>query len=114
MMTPDQIETRLLAARKTLASTHDLLDCLTLFASIIAAALGWMAAYLQFKASFRKGLEKEHYYASKQNVIEILRLDGDFLDYRFHKLCPELSPHLWQRYLELGNQLFHDLNAHLR
>ncbi len=82
-MTPEQLEMLLAAAQKTLFSRHDLLDYLTFLAPIITAALGWMAAYIQFRSSFRKGLEKEHYYASKQNVLEILKLDDDFLRYLY-------------------------------
>jgi hypothetical protein len=82
-MTPDQLNTLLEAARKTIAARHDLFDYFSLFTPIIAAALGWMAAYWQFRSSFKKGLEKEHYYASKQNVLDIIRLDGNFLHYLY-------------------------------
>lgn len=80
-MTPDQIDLLISAARKTLCSTHGLFDYLPMITPVLAAALGWLAAYLQFKFSFRKGLEKEHYYASKQNVLEILKLQADFTEY---------------------------------
>jgi hypothetical protein len=44
------------------------------------AVLGWFGAYLQFRYSFKKGLRKEHYYQSKENVITIFKLNSEFLD----------------------------------
>jgi hypothetical protein len=82
-MTPDQIEVVLSAARKILSGNRHLFDYLSLLTPVVGVVLGWMGAYLQFKASFRKGLEKEHYYASKQNVMEIIRHNGDFLNYLY-------------------------------
>lgn len=86
-MTPDQIQLVLSAAQKIVSTTRGVLDYLPMMAPVVAAALGWLAAYLQFRASFRKGLEKEHYYASKQNVLEIVRLQTVFTRclYDFYK-----------------------------
>jgi hypothetical protein len=79
-MTAEQIDLLMAAARKVLADDryHFLLNSLI---PLIAAVLGWFGAYLQFKISFNKGLKKEHYYQSKQNVSSIIRLHNEFLNY---------------------------------
>jgi len=80
-MTPEQIDLVINASRKILAENRNLFTVLSLLMPLVGAVIGWLAAYLQFKFSFKKSLKKEHYYQSKGNVTTIVRLHYEFLAY---------------------------------
>lgn len=82
-MSPDQVDIIVRAAQKLLEQGRDLLYYLTLLMPIAAAVIGWLAASSQFRASFKKNLEKEHYYASKEHVMEIVKRHTSFLSYLY-------------------------------
>jgi hypothetical protein len=86
-MTPEQTDILVRAAQKLLTHGRNVLDYLNPLMPIAGAVIGWLAASFQFRSSFRKNLEKEDYYASKEHVMEIVKLHSQFLSffYEFYK-----------------------------